>query len=453
MVGWMMAAGVAHAQSYCIPNTANYCCNYGIVAVTLPNLYQESSNASVGYEDYSASVAEAQEGEPLFVAVQTDGSEPHDVRIWLDVNNDGTFSHPSELVFEALGSTDPSGQLSLPAGTPFNTNLRLRVMADFAGSNPQPCQAPDKGQAEDYSFQWHPGTQAPVANFSAASTYTCNGIVYFTQEATGNPSSYLWNFGDGQTSTEANPSHQYQNDGTYSVSLTVANSQGSDTFTRPDYIEANIYPTCDTFSVPANNTVAILYTNTYVLTDDGGPNGNYSINTNGSLALSTVGAEYVCLRFLSFNFEYPFDYLEIFDGPTPAAPLLGKYSGTVLPPDFCSSGSSLCVRQVSDDGVTYSGFVALAINEMGIKENGLPEWAVYPNPFINHFYVVLPPALSGEFTLRLSNATGQTVWQQKYTEPSTKPIEITATEIPAGLYVLSVNGRYGNWQQKVLKTR
>ena len=33
--------------------------------------------------------------------------------------------------------------------------------------------------------------------------------------------SYLWNFGDGQTSTEQNPQHEYAADGSYNVSLTV----------------------------------------------------------------------------------------------------------------------------------------------------------------------------------------------------------------------------------------
>ena len=33
--------------------------------------------------------------------------------------------------------------------------------------------------------------------------------------------SYLWNFGDGTTSTEANPTHVYGEKGTYTVELTV----------------------------------------------------------------------------------------------------------------------------------------------------------------------------------------------------------------------------------------
>jgi uncharacterized membrane protein len=43
--------------------------------------------------------------------------------------------------------------------------------------------------------------------------------------------------GDGQTSTEINPSHTYANAGTYSISLAVAGPSGSNTKTRTNYIE------------------------------------------------------------------------------------------------------------------------------------------------------------------------------------------------------------------------
>ena len=43
---------------------------------------------------------------------------------------------------------------------------------------------------------------------------------------------YLWNFGDGNTSNEPSPSHEYQEGGTYDVSLIVFGVCGSDTTTQ-----------------------------------------------------------------------------------------------------------------------------------------------------------------------------------------------------------------------------
>lgn len=59
--------------------------------------------------------------------------------------------------------------------------------------------------------------------------------VNFTNQSSG-ASSYSWLFGDGGTSTAANPSHTYTTAGTYTVTQTVTNSCGSDQFVRTDYI-------------------------------------------------------------------------------------------------------------------------------------------------------------------------------------------------------------------------
>ncbi|MFN0032917.1 MAG: PKD domain-containing protein [Flavobacteriales bacterium] len=59
--------------------------------------------------------------------------------------------------------------------------------------------------------------------FSVASPEGCAPIVAnFTAESIAEvPVYYLWNFGDGSTSTAQNPSHVYENPGTYSVSVTA----------------------------------------------------------------------------------------------------------------------------------------------------------------------------------------------------------------------------------------
>ena len=51
------------------------------------------------------------------------------------------------------------------------------------------------------------------------------------------PYSYEWDFGDGTTSTDNNPRHQYKSKGNYTVSLTVTDDRGNqDTEKRSDYI-------------------------------------------------------------------------------------------------------------------------------------------------------------------------------------------------------------------------
>ena len=94
-----------------------------------------------------------------------------------------------------------------------------------------------------WSGLWHfttEGTTNLKANFTASDTSTMEGdTVHFTDQSTGNPTSWLWYFGDGGTSTDSCPAHIYQNSGKYSVSLKVANQFSSDSITLPKYIIVN----------------------------------------------------------------------------------------------------------------------------------------------------------------------------------------------------------------------
>jgi PKD repeat protein len=78
---------------------------------------------------------------------------------------------------------------------------------------------------------------APVADFSAdPTTGTAPLAVNFTDLSTGSITDWAWDFGDGGTSTEQNPTHTYNTPDTYTVSLTVTDPGGSDTETKIDYI-------------------------------------------------------------------------------------------------------------------------------------------------------------------------------------------------------------------------
>ncbi|UUX92573.1 PKD domain-containing protein [Methanoplanus endosymbiosus] len=81
-------------------------------------------------------------------------------------------------------------------------------------------------------------TPALVANFTAnTKTGAAPLEVQFNDTSTGIPTSWLWNFGNGNTSTVQNPVHTYHTAGNYTVNLTAMNSGGSDTTEKMDYIE------------------------------------------------------------------------------------------------------------------------------------------------------------------------------------------------------------------------
>ena len=75
------------------------------------------------------------------------------------------------------------------------------------------------------------GNLPPVANANGPYSGTAGTAVSFSSAGSSDPdgsiAGYSWNFGDGGTSTDANPGHTYAAAGTYSVSLTVTDNLGA----------------------------------------------------------------------------------------------------------------------------------------------------------------------------------------------------------------------------------
>ncbi|MBE2269751.1 MAG: PKD domain-containing protein, partial [Anaerolinea sp.] len=85
---------------------------------------------------------------------------------------------------------------------------------------------------------------APIAGFTMDRTTGVAPLtIQFTDQSTGTITSYLWNFLDGTTSTDRNPSHQFTLPGTYNILLTVTGPGGSSTATRQITVTSPIPPT------------------------------------------------------------------------------------------------------------------------------------------------------------------------------------------------------------------
>ena len=67
----------------------------------------------------------------------------------------------------------------------------------------------------------------PIANFSIINN-NCTGpcTIMFENASLGTNNTYQWDFGDGVASLEENPSHEYTQSGTWTVTLNVTNDSG-----------------------------------------------------------------------------------------------------------------------------------------------------------------------------------------------------------------------------------
>lgn len=82
--------------------------------------------------------------------------------------------------------------------------------------------------------------QAPEADFAVNDYIHCiDSLIQFNDSSLYSPTSWIWDFGDGDTSHKKNPIHHYSDFGQYNVKLTVANEFGDDEITKNEFIIIN----------------------------------------------------------------------------------------------------------------------------------------------------------------------------------------------------------------------
>jgi len=163
-----------------------------------------------------------------------------------------TGGAPLTVNFTDLSTNSPtSWSWSFPGGTPStSTAQNPTVVYNTPGNyNVTLTAANASGSDVDTKTNYISVTapQPPVANFTASTTSpSVGGSVTFTDTSTNTPTSWSWTFAGGTpgTSTAQNPTITYNSVGTFDVSLTAANAQGSDVETKVGYITVSEIPYC-----------------------------------------------------------------------------------------------------------------------------------------------------------------------------------------------------------------
>ena len=445
--------GAQLVPAVCTPNTQNYCCEFGITSVALGGIVNTSPDGVEGYVDRSCgNTAEVTAGVSYPYSIGTGGAVNHDVRVWVDLDNDGAFT-ANELVINRTSVQDPNGTFTMPGGSIFGTPLRMRVLADVVGVSTSACDEPSFGQVEDYSLILSPNPNPPVAAFNATPTNTCTGIVQFTDASQNAPLSWAWQFGDGGTSDAQSPQHTYFEAGTYTVTLTVTNTNGSDEITQVDLITFAEAWACDTISIPGGGPAQESQLCQGVLTDNGGAQDDYTPGQSALFTIAPASAETVTLFFSQFEFEDGFDFLRIYDGPSDASPEIGTgFTGSGLAnlPNggvITSSGPAISLRQDASMGpTTWEGFIlSWDCSFTGIAEAALnPIVTVWPQPADEAVNLEFNAPAGKDWTLELHDLTGALLERTNIPSGSTT-WRMDRNNRSAGMYQLVIATPAGRW--------
>ncbi len=211
----------------------------------------------------------------------------------------------------------------------------------------------------------------------------------------------------------------------------------------------------DNVGVPCPLSMALTEA-TGTLEDGSGPEADYRNNTRCTWYLQPAGARRVELVIEAFELEPLFDFLTLYDGPTPAARLLGRFHGDQRPPDTLrSSGPSVFIEFRTDGSLTDRGwrlswrpYVATA---RGLSRPPLP-LTLYPNPTDGQLWLDYGgngPAVPA--VLRLSDALGRQQPARPLRLDPAGPVPIDLSGLAPGVWFLEIDSEAGAWRQPVVK--
>lgn len=316
------------------------------------------------------------------------------------------------------------------------------------------------GSGFEATWNCYQGDTTPIAFFSTTDTTFCSFEPVLFHGATAGATSWLWDFGDGNTSSLQNPpAYTYSTAGTFSVKLVVSNQHGSDSLVRINYITIDTSSNCH-YTIPVNSERTLVQCNGKLY--DSGGNSNYPDNTQGGIIISPTGATHVTLNFTSFN-TVDSSYgegLYIYDGTSYNDPLIGFYSGNNLPGGgtITSTGPSIYLFQYSDQVDNASGFeLSWTCNDInsGIKANNnvKDNFNVFPNPANDYVQINVSSSDIKSAEIELTDLLGNRLILHKPSfSNNVIDYKLDISGLSNGLYLLKIKTNTSEHIQKIIKS-
>lgn len=189
-----------------------------------------NSSDKDGYADYTSLTMALNVGNNE-VSLTAGGNYTEHWAAWLDTNNNGDFEASEQILSDLSGKGTLLGNLSIDSSLVGST-ARMRVVMKYGSAPTSACGSIGDGEAEDYMVTIvGSGNVAPIAQANGDYVTKIGNEIAFdslgSKDTDGDIVSYLWDFGDSNQSSTANPVHVYSTPGSYTASLTVTDNDGA----------------------------------------------------------------------------------------------------------------------------------------------------------------------------------------------------------------------------------
>jgi len=243
--------------------------------------------------------------------------------------------------------------------------------------------------------------ERPFAAFAISNT--CEGDLTRFINTSLNGASYSWKFGDGNSSSIENPTHQYSASGAVTASLTVNNANCSDTYNLP-------------FTINAAPDAGFNFTQA---------GRDVSFTANATTDVST----------------YEWDFNDG-TGSSEANPL-HSYNKAVV------QNFNVCLRVTDVNGCAAQSCDGVNIDILGAKDLKLEGLAVYPNPTKGLLNINVGQ-LNGDLSIEIIDMIGNKV-RTVATDNNVQNYSVDLSDLAEGVYLVKViNGQYEATERVIL---
>jgi PKD repeat protein len=396
---------------------------------------------------------------------------------------------PLTVTYDASNSTDIGTlQWTFPGGTPStSTDMMPTVTYNTAGTFDAQLTVTN-ASGTDTEIVSNLITVAPlaVAGFNVDVDMLSVDFLNTSTDAI----SFDWDFGNGQTSTDQNPSITYAAAGSFDVTLTVTNDCGTDVITQTVVVAEGL-PNAE-FSINETTGCAPLVVNFMDLTTGDPSSWLWTVSSNNGVMLTSTeqnpefildeaGVYTVTLEATNgagSTTEVRSDVITVRDVPTAVASIVSENGATIqFDATLTDADSFLWVfgdgntSTIEDPLHTYDvngtyTVTLTATNECGevvemltvdiaVSSVGeLPEAAkfnLFPNPASDQVTWILSGVPTERVTLVVTDVLGREVKREQLGTASTFRQNLSLTNWAAGTYVVRIVGESYEHQVRVVK--